>query len=165
MAFLMADDEVPAAMRWADFHRLELVWDEANLRITLRLSSAPDGGEPEPYLVEARCEEYRVAPPRWQFLDPRTGLDAGDAGAPLAGPFPGGSVLHSSGVICAPWNRLAYADERSVHSEWTEPSKWQSLAPDHTNASTLPEMLARIRAEILISPGRRAPLHELADRS
>lgn len=165
LAFLMSEDEVPAARQWAEFHHLDLTWDEADLRVTLRLSSHPDVGEPEPYLIEGKCQEYRVIPPSWQFLDPRTGLDVGDAGTPLAGAFPGGSVLHSSGVICAPWNRLAYADQRAVHSDWTEPSKWQSIAPGHTNASTLPEMLARIRAEVLISPGRRAPLPDLADRS
>lgn len=61
------------------------------------------------------CDEYPGLPPKWHVRNPDRGtLDE-------AADFPrGGSYFHASGVICAPWNRLSYAQVRpgAPHSEW-----------------------------------------------
>jgi len=103
-----------------------------------------------------------TSPPAWRFLDPRTGADIGRAAFPAPGPFPLGSVLHATrAVICAPWNRLAYAERGGPHSDWNATS-WQTTAPQYTSARTIPDMLARVRAEVIISPARLEPLPPLS---
>ena len=161
LAFLEGEDEIPGAIRWAAYHGLDHTWDGQALLLTVRLTGSSDReGEQEPYLLAGSFEDYRVMPPAWRFLDPRTGQDIGLAAYPAAGPFQSGSVLHSNGVICAPWNRLAYADRGGPHSDWNA-TNWQSAAPQHSSARTIPDMLARIRAEVTISPRRLAPLPAL----
>lgn len=163
LAFLEAEDEIPGAIRWAQHHGLEHTWDEGALALRVRLEGGGHGeGVTEAYLLAGTFEDYRAMPPAWRFLDPRDGRDISLPAYPAAGPFPSGSVLHPNGVICAPWNRLAYRDVGGPHDNWTEPSKWQSIEPERTQARTVPEMLARIRAEVAISLGRLAPLPALA---
>lgn len=156
LAYLEGDDEIPGAIRWATYHDLEQTWDHQTLALTVRLKG---GGErQELYLLEGKFEDYRAMPPTWRFLDPRTGSDIGRAAFPAPGSFPLGSVLHSTkAVICAPWNRLAYADRGGPHNNW-DVANWQTTAPQYTSAWTIPDMLARIRAEVIISPGRLDPL-------
>jgi hypothetical protein len=162
LAYLDSDDEIPGAIRWAKYHGLEQAWDQEGLVFTVCLKgrSERDGGQ-EPYLLVGTFEDYRVMPPAWSFLDPRTGADIGRAAFPAPGPFPLGSVLHATrAVICAPWNRLAYSDRGGPHSDW-DAANWQTAAPQYTSARTIPDMLARIRAEVIISPARLAPLPAL----
>lgn len=158
-AHLMVDDEIPGAIRWATYHALPHRWDEEGLSFIVHLVGGSDReGEQELYLLAGNFEDYRALPPAWRFLDPRNGREIGRAAYPMAGPFANGSVLHANGVICAPWNRLAYADKRGPHADWTDPTQWQRIALDRTLAHTIPAMLARLRAEAAISPRRLAPL-------
>jgi len=157
LAYLNDDGEIPGALRWAEFHGLEHAWHQETLTFTVRLIGGSETIEFERYLVRGTFEDYRVMPPVWRFFDPRTARDIGPAAYPLAGPFPSGSVLHSSGVICAPWNRLAYKDRGGPHEDWNA-ANWQTTAPQYTTAKTIPEMLARLRAEVLISARRLAAL-------
>ncbi len=161
LAFLEGEDEIPGALRWAAYYGLEHTWDKKALLLTVRLIGGSDRErEREPYLLIGTFEDYRAMPPAWRFLDPRTRQDIGLPAYPAAGPFPLGSVLHSNGVICAPWNRLAYADRGGPHSDWNA-ANWQTAAPQHSSARTIPDMLARIRAELTISPRRLASLPAL----
>ncbi len=156
--YLAADDEMPAAIKWAKIHGLEHSWDQETLTFTLRLTG-PNGAEStEHYLLVGTFEDYRVLPPTWRFVDPRNGTDIGQPAYPQPGPFPNGSVLHTNGVICAPWSRLAYKDRGGPHSDWTDATAWQTTARDRTVADRIPDMLARVLAEVKLSPGRLAPL-------
>lgn len=170
LAYLLADDEIPGAIQWATSHQLEHSWDEDALEFSVYLESRPEPEpddpapasesqlHPEPYLLRGHFPDYRALPPIWRFFDPRDGSDIGRSAYPQAGPFQDGSVLHGQAVICAPWNRLAYAMHSGPHSDWTDPASWQTVASDKTHALTIPEMLARVRAEVIISPARLAPL-------
>ncbi len=159
LAHLMADQEIPGALRWAKHHKIEHTWDEDPLLLTVRLRGhADESGHVEEYLVAGVFDDYRVIPPAWRFLDPRNATDVGQGAFPAPGAFGPGSVLHTNGVICAPWNRLAYANETGLHNNWTDLTKWESLEPNNTQARTIPDMLARIRAEVALSPRRLAPL-------
>lgn len=157
--------EIEAALRWARHHALEHAWDEGSLTLRVRLEGqASDTGHREAYLVTGTFDDYPVLPPTWRFLDPRTGEDVGKSGFPAAGAFPGGSVLHPSGIICAPWNRLAFKTAENptgVHDNWGDLAGWEKLEPTYTQARTIPDVLARLRSEVALSPDRLAPLQPL----
>jgi len=161
-ANLLENEEIPAAIRWAGHHRLKHEWNEKDLVLKLWLQGQLDGEqeevEKEEYLLVGTFPDYRVMPPEWRFVDPRTEDEIGTAAYPHPGPFQNGSVLHSDGVICAPWNRLAYADKGGPHPDWQDAASWQTTAVDRTRALNIPDMLSRIRAEVEISPRRLAPL-------
>ena len=162
LAHLMAEGEIPGALRWARHHNLEHSWDEAALLLMVRFDGlADENGHSEQYLLTGVFDDYRVIPPAWRFLDPRNASDVGQAAFPAPGVFGAGSILHTNGIICAPWNRLAYAHETGLHNNWTDLTKWESLEPNNTQARTIPDMLARIRAEVAFSPRRLAPLPPL----
>lgn len=162
LAFLGADEEIPGAIRWAQHHGLAHTWDDTTLTFRVFLKGPADGERPpEVYLLAGTFEDYRALPPSWRFLDPRTGRDIGGAAYPAPGPYQTGSVLHSQGVICAPWNLLAYKTQGGPHADWTQPARWQETATDRTRALTIPDMLARLLAEVTISPRRLTPLPTL----
>src|SRR5439155_16656601 len=101
--YLDSEDEIPGAIRWAEYHGVDHTWDRQALILTVALKGGSEReGEEESYLLAGRFEDYRAMPPAWRFVDPRTGGDIGLPAYPAAGPFSPGSVLHSSGVICAP---------------------------------------------------------------
>jgi hypothetical protein len=170
-AALLEADEVPAAIRWAEHHGLRHDWNEDDLILRLWLQgqrqdlqpSADQAPEREDYLLRGTFPDYRVMPPEWRFVDPRNEEEIGQPAYPHPGPFPGGSVLHGNGVICAPWNRLAYGDRGGPHPDWQDAASWQTTAPGSTRALTIPDMLGRIRAEVEISPRRLAPLPPLPE--
>lgn len=158
-------DEIARALRWASHHHLEHTWNEDSLTFMVRLEGhANDAGDREAYLLTGIFDDYRVLPPTWRFLDPRTGEDTGNTGFPHPGSFPGGSVLHSNGVVCAAWNRLAFKTAENptgVHEDWGDLAGWEKVGSTYTQARTIPDMLARLRAEVALSPHRLAPLQPL----
>jgi hypothetical protein len=165
-ANLLEADEIPAAIRWAEHHGLRHEWNGDELVFKLWLQgqceegplSTEEAREKEDYLLVGTFPDYRVMPPEWRFVDPRDERDIGTAAYPHPGPFQNGSILHGNGVICAPWNRLAYADRGGPHGDWQDAASWQATATDRTRALTIPDMLGRIRAEVEVSPRRLAPL-------
>ena len=92
------------------------------------------------YQLEVVCERFPTVPPSFHWRNPETGrLDE-----PTDAPKPY-NFFHGSGMICAPWNRLASA-EGAPHPEW-ELTGWQHN--DSTKgAVTLAAMLLRIRHEL-----------------
>ncbi len=89
------------------------------------------------------CVGYPVQPPAWDWCDAE-----GKRTDRLADRPRGSGFLHTAGVICAPWNRLAYKsiDARGPHGEWTI-GDWQKNS--HTGGcTTLPHMALRIFVEL-----------------
>jgi hypothetical protein len=170
-ANLLESEEIPAAIRWAELHGLRHDWDEENLVFKLCLEgqreeaqpSASTSGDKEQYRLIGTFPDYRVMPPEWRFVDPRNEAEIGRPAYPHPGPFPNGSILHTNGVICAPWNRLAYGDRGGPHTDWQDAASWQTTAPGSTRALTIPDMLGRIRAEVGVSPQRMGPLPPLPE--
>lgn len=165
-AYVMQPDEIPAALAHARQCKLAPSWNKETLVLRVPICG-PGGGDPrplgditpadsvEPYLVEAIFDDYRVLPPWWRFLDPRTHEDIGIAAYPKAlGP----SVLHPGGLVCAHFSRMAYADHGGPHGNWGGPRSWQTRV-EGTEALTASDMLARLIWEIRYnSVGRLAPL-------
>jgi hypothetical protein len=149
-AFVEADEEMPAALAWARNKGLDLRYDADALTVSLALTGPPD----EPYLITGDFERYRLLPPTWRFVDPRTGEVIGTAAYPQP---QHASVLHPNGLICAHWSRLAYSEHNGPHADWGATTTWQQPKAG-TVALTIPDMLARLVWEVRVSNGRMAPL-------
>lgn len=98
------------------------------------------------YHLRVRCDGYPAMPPAWHWFNPAIGRIDDPQDTPR-----GGNFLHSNGVICAPWNRLAYTtvDSRGPHSDW-QIGAWQNNS--HTMACrSLSAMALRIARELMKS--------------
>jgi len=89
------------------------------------------------------CDRYPAQPPAWHWCD------TGGGRTDLPSDRPQGSgFLHPNGVICAPWNRLAYksVDTRGPHQDWTI-GDWQKNS--HTGGcTTIAHMALRTFVEL-----------------
>jgi len=88
-------------------------------------------------------QDYRGQPPAWHWSDESgTVLDA-SKDTPK-----GTGFLHSSGRICAPWNRLAYTqvDPKGPHRDWNL-AGWESN-PKTRKCRTLSAMALRVYVEL-----------------
>jgi len=95
------------------------------------------------FWCKVRCDGYKAQPPAWHWHNPKTGAVDQPADIPRKGGF-----FHDAGVICAPWNRLAYRsiDGRGPHSDWSL-GAW--LVNEKTGACrTLSAMALRIHIEL-----------------
>lgn len=103
--------------------------------------------------ITADLTGYRAVPPAWSFVAPPVGPGT------LLFPQPGnstavqGSIFHSNRVICAPWNRLAYAEHGGPHGDWGALTNWTTAGTGSTKAETLADMLSQIDLHLSLSPG------------
>jgi hypothetical protein len=89
------------------------------------------------------CEKYPVQPPAWHWCDAEAKTTDRLSDRPR-----GSGFLHNNGVICAPWNRLAYktVDSRGPHQDWSI-EDWRSNS--HTGGcKTLAHMALRTYIEL-----------------
>lgn len=86
---------------------------------------------------------YPKLPASWRWYNPITCALDQPADAPT-----GSSFWHSSGRICAPWNRHAYKqiDEHGPHGDW-DLMNWMSN-PQTGKCTTLAAMALRIFVEL-----------------
>jgi hypothetical protein len=103
--------------------------------------SAKDGSR---FHLWCACDRYGAIPPAWHWFNPESRLRDQPRDTPQ-----GGGFFHTNGVICAPWNRLAYAtvDARGPHGEWTL-ANWRSN-PKTGACQTLSAMALRIFCELM----------------
>jgi hypothetical protein len=142
--------ELPAIMVWGD----RVGW-RVNVESASRLVTActvhPVVGLP--LHVRVDCRNYPSIAPAWRFLD-----QAGESPR-SAYPAPGqraginGSIFHGNGLVCAPWNRLAYKDYGGVHADWGAFTAWKTAAPTYTQAHTIADMLQTLSVHLIASPG------------
>ncbi len=99
-------------------------------------------------------DRYSVIPPAWHWSN----SNASALDQPKDTPTENGSFLHGSGVICAPWNRLAYRseDNRGPHTDW-QIGDWRNNSYT-LGCKTIPAMALRIYYELQKKPfrGRKA---------
>lgn len=90
-----------------------------------------------------RCERYPAIPTASHWYNRKTTERDRLQDTPT-----GGGFFHGSGVICAPWNRLAYTSEdpRGPHSDWTI-GNWRG-EPKTGACKTLAAMALRIATEL-----------------
>lgn len=97
------------------------------------------------------CDGYASQPPAWHYLNPGTGALDQPPDSPQ-----GGGYFHASGVICAPWNRLAYTSVNPAgpHGDW-QIGDWRAN-PQTGGTKTLAAMALRVAHELLANyTGRR----------
>ena len=102
------------------------------------------------FTLLAKCDGFAGTPPAWHWYNRQTKAVDAPADTPL-----GGSFFHSAGVICAPWNRLAYkgVDARGPHDNWTI-GNWMAV-PETGGTRTLAAMANRIAHELRSSFTKR----------
>lgn len=95
------------------------------------------------YWLLVDCTAYPALPPAWHWYNPTTRSLDQPADTPK-----GSGFLHPSGVICAPWNRLAYKkiNPNGPHDDW-DSANWM-MNPKTGGCTTLSAMALRINVEL-----------------
>lgn len=95
------------------------------------------------FALKVTCEDYSRTPAAWRWCNLNSGVCDQPADTPR-----GSGYFHSSGRICAPWNRLAYqqVDAKGPHGDW-ELSNWMTN-PKTGNCTTLAAMALRLAVEL-----------------
>jgi len=91
------------------------------------------------------ADQYPTLPPAWRWCGP----SGEEPDSPKFSPIGGSTFFHGNGVICAPWNRLAYSsvDSRGPHGDWTI-GDWKAN-PNTKECKTLAGMAIRIAVEAI----------------
>jgi hypothetical protein len=155
---IIVSQEFISAAAWAKRHNLQLDWIPDKLELHVPLTQAETGLE---FYLAAKFPDYKELPPFWNFC-------SGDWTpsdekmcfprpiAPLNGTI--ASVFHlqnpNKAVICAPFNRLAFAEHEGPHTDWGGSAKWQACAPQHVRATTIGDMLNVIWMHFQVTKGR-----------
>lgn len=140
--------EISQLESWANLHGWELVWDSTALLLTARMRSKVDG---ECYVIEMRLDDYRALPPLIEFVHPT--LE--ERGTQRCYPGGGRGYFHNNAVICAPWNRRAYAAHGGPHSDWAMAS-WATYRPNHNQIGDMLVLLQELIDDRSSYSGRMA---------
>ena len=151
-------DELPGAMAWAT--RRQIVMDTRFIPVrTLRFVLVQPESNEEFYL-QATFEDYRAHPPLWQWYDESWSSTDALHLSPRPGTRPaelGGSMFikhNGKGLICAPFNRLAYGAHEGPHSDWGSLAQWMTAGEGYVHAVKLGDMLSSILRDFRLSSGR-----------
>jgi hypothetical protein len=155
---LIVEDELRGARHWAHRRQVAIDWlpDLLEVRVTLTQPETK-----ELFFLRGLFDDYRAIAPAWTYTD------HGWKAAPHTQFFPkvtssphgNGMIVVQKGipVICAPFNRLAYAEQSGPHGDWGGPSNWLSAGGAYVHAETIADMLQAIRRDFLHTRGRMAP--------
>ena len=112
----------------------------------------------EKYYLQGTFAGYRALPPIWEWYDKDWTSTADLHLSPHPGPSPCGSsmfIQHDGrGLICAPFNRLAYGIQNGPHSDWGNPAQWMTAGQGYVHAVTIGDMLNSILRDFRFSDGR-----------
>ena len=152
---LVVEDELGGAMAWAERRAVPLTWKPKLLEIRATFTQ-PESHEL--FYLRGRVDDYKVLPPTWTFTDQSWLADPAPAFFPKLAQSPYGAsmfITYRGPVICAPFNRLAYAEHQGPHADWSGPSSWLTAgAPDQVRAHFLGDMLQLIFRDFVHSRGR-----------
>ncbi len=113
------------------------------------MKSKVDG---EKYIFEFSLDHYRELPPSIELVHPLTG----ERGTRRCYPGGGRGYFHNNPVICAPWNRKAYASHGGPHSDWAA-SQWASCRPNHSRLGDILVLLQELIDDRATYTGRMEP--------
>jgi hypothetical protein len=145
--------ETAAITTWAARHGWDVRIDEDGL--TLEAGTVHPASQAT-IVFHADLDGYPALPPAWTCRD--SAGEVTPSAFPLPGTRPGvsGSIFHPGLVICAPWNRLAYATHGGPHNDWGDLTGWKTVSGGHSQAHTLPDMLTALALHLSVSPGSAA---------
>ena len=151
-------DELPGAVAWAT--RRQIVMDTRSIPVrTLRLVLVQPNTN-EKFYLQGTFEDYRAYPPQWQWYDNSWSSTDSSRLSPKPGRRPsslGASMFihhNGKGLICAPFNRLAYGAHEGPHSDWGSLAQWMTAGKGFVRAVKLGDMLSSILRDFLLSSGR-----------
>jgi len=159
---IIIEPEIYGAQAWAERHGVIFAWIAEMLE--LRTTLVQPGGSINFYL-RGRFDNYRAVAPEWTFTD-ATWVALGrltDFPKPITQPPPRTASIflnfQNRGVICAPFNRLAYASGSGPHQDWGGPEQWlvasnKASTAGQVRADTVGDMLQVIRRDFLRTSGR-----------
>jgi hypothetical protein len=153
---VVMEAEAATITTWANNHNWSVTYDPISKQGTARTTHPALGTEVN-FHFDTTGYPDRQPPAWWCGPDP---ADPKNYPRPAAAARPGqpvGSIFHAQPVICAPWNRLAYTQVVSgaPHSDWTLGS-WKTMAPEHTRAHTIADMLSALDLHLSFSDGMQA---------
>jgi hypothetical protein len=147
------DDAHAAITAWAMRHGWVVAIDRDRLTLAA-VTTHPAVGSL--LIFHAELDGFPAIPPAWtcRNLDGQTPKSAYPAPPTSGGHVP--SIFHTNGLLCAHWNRLAYAALGGIHSNWTDLANWKTTEPGSVRGETFPDMLAAIRTHLASSPGMQS---------
>jgi len=152
---IVVEHELEGAQAWGERHGVLLDWlsDCLQLRVTL-IQPVTEA----PYFLRAELKEYRALPPVWTFTDPEWQGTSRPFNFPKGVQATFGSsmfIIHNQiAVICAPFNRLAYADQSGPHGDWGGPPNWLNAGSAHIHAEAIGDMLQAIYRDFSLTRER-----------
>ena len=148
--------ELPGALAWAQRHQIALDTRLLAERIIRVVLIQHDEGEK--FYLQGNFDDYRELPPAWDWRDEswsKTGAlhrspnpQSNQFGSPMF-------IQHNSqGIICAPFNRLAYGTHDGPHSNWGDPAQWMTAGAGYVHAVMIGDMLQSILRDFRDTKGR-----------
>ena len=149
--------ELDAAYEWARREQVEL---DCSLPEKLLRATFVRGGSSEYFYLRGRFDGYKGLPPIWQWCD----ASWSNAGDRRFSPDPAQTVHGSSmfldhrgtAIICAPFNRIAYAVHNGPHGDWGDLAHWMTAGRRVVYAVTIADMLHTIARDFRYTTGRMA---------
>ncbi len=152
---LVVKRELEDARTWVTRHGVYLKWDPDKLEIHVAMEQPSTG---DMFYLLGRFDNYREEPPEWLFCDERWARIVEKKYFPQPQSVSIGSTFLSSGpkapVICAPFNRLAYAEHDGPHNDWGGSAQWITPKGNSVYAAVIGDMLQVIRRDLIASKGR-----------
>lgn len=149
--------ELPAITAWATRHHWDLTYDGTAMkgRAVVMHPHVEDQVVTFWFDVEGFPN---IQPPAWWCGGDgqAVSVDKADYPRPRQNPPPPiGSIFLPNPVICAPWNRLAYAVHGGPHgvTDWPALSGWKTNGPGYTQANTIADMLSALDLHLQYSDG------------
>jgi len=144
----LVEAELAELEPWRQARGFALDWDPSRPALRARLRSAVDGEE---YVLEFLLDGYRAQPPLIEFALP----GSGERGTRRCYPHGGRGYFHDQPVLCAPWNRRAYAAHGGPHGDWNM-SQWATLRPNHARLGDMLVLLQELLDDRASYAGRKA---------
>ena len=149
--------ELEVACAWAEREQVQL---DCSLPEKLLRAVLVRDDSPERFYLQGRFDGYKALPPIWEWCDANW-ANAGDRRlSPNAVPTSHGSSMfldhRGTAVICAPFNRLAYAANDGPHRDWGELTHWMTVRRGVVYAVEVGDMLHTIARDFRYTSGRMA---------
>jgi hypothetical protein len=149
--------ELGPAREWAKREQFKLECDLPKMELRVTFSRADSG---ECFYLRGRFDGYKALPPTWEWCDANWSNAGEKRLSPDAAQTAHGSSVfldhHGTAIICAPFNRLAYAAHGGPHSNWGELTHWMTVARRVVYAVTIGDMLHSIARDFRYTSGRMA---------
>ena len=147
--------ELPGVRAWAERHQIALDTRLLAERIIRVVLVQEDSGK---FYLQGNFGDYKELPPIWDWRDETWSETDGLYLSPRSQGAPFGSSMfiqhNNRGLICAPFNRLAYGTHDGPHSNWGDPAQWTTVGPGYVRATTIGDMLQSILRDFGFTQGR-----------